>query len=73
MITVCPISAIILMTSKLEAILDFWRGYFKTAPNEMGGGVVREEGSGAGKPAAPLIAFGGGGGGEGDGQTCPCN
>jgi hypothetical protein len=35
-----PISAIILTASKLEAILDFWRGYRKTVPNEMerGGG-----------------------------------
>ncbi len=37
------------------------------------GGGVREGGSGAGKPAAPLIASGGGGRGEGEGQTCPCD
>ena len=36
----CPISAIILTTPKLEAILDFWRGCWKTFPNEMGGGPL---------------------------------
>ncbi len=36
------------------------------------GGGVREGGSGAGKPAAPLIASGGGGG-EGERHTCPCD
>ncbi len=34
----CPISAIILTASKLEAILNFWRGYRKNVPNDMGGG-----------------------------------
>jgi hypothetical protein len=32
----CPKSAIILTTSKMEAILDFWQGHGKTAPNEKG-------------------------------------
>ncbi len=34
-----PKSAIIITASKLEAILDFWRGYRKTVPNDMGGGL----------------------------------
>jgi hypothetical protein len=36
----CPKSAIILTASKLEAILDFWRGYRKSVPNDMGGGAL---------------------------------
>jgi hypothetical protein len=32
----CPRSAIILTSSKMEAILDFWQGHGKTAPNEKG-------------------------------------
>jgi hypothetical protein len=44
----CPKSAVILTASKLEAILDFWRGYRKTVPNVM-------EREGGGLSLGPLI------------------
>jgi hypothetical protein len=68
----CPKSAIILKASKLDPILDFWRGYRKSVPNDMGGGLS----------LSPLILIswpqavrqtlnvgkGGGGGGEKGGE-----
>ncbi len=42
----CPKSAIILTNSKMEAILDFWRGYRKSVPNPMGGKGCEVRGGG---------------------------
>ncbi len=63
----CPISAIILTASKLEAILDFWQGYRKTVPMRWGGGC--EGGRKWRKQAScfPYRIWGGGGGREGGG------
>jgi hypothetical protein len=62
----CPKSAIILTASKLEAILDFWRGYRKSVPNDMGGGGGCEAGRRWHRQAScsPYRIRGGGGDGE---------
>ncbi len=71
----CPRSAIILTSSKMEAILDFWRGCQDLSQIQLGGGG-REGEEMTRRPAALLIAFEGeserGGGREGEEQTCPC-
>jgi len=52
----CPRSAIIFTTSKMEAILDFWRGCQDLSQIQWGGGG-REGEEMTRRPAALLIAF----------------
>ncbi len=69
----CPRSAIILTVSKLEAILDFWRGCQNLSIIPGGGGGVRG-GNDAQASCPPYRIWRGEweGGGVMEKQTCPC-